>query len=422
MNDFEHHLTALLDDVASSVHPHSDVDALFTPTIATVPNEVHSYRPHWFAIAAASIVLVGGSAFAMERITNDPPSRTAPAATPSTEPTDDTTTTEPSSTSIEQVVDTAVAQPSVIRPFMVPDRPVPATEPTVPPTEPTVAPTESTLPPAVIEFTAKLGTDGRAQSPMKQGFYGNAQPGSAIRVASDYGVAEAIANGEGKWKTTLTMREVPDGAVVAVRITSSTSERVREFALERPAPPPPPATVEFTANLGADGQANSPMTQGFYGTAQPGSAIRVGSEWGVAETTAGPAGQWEAQLVMPEVPPGATVAVRITSNTSDRVREFTLHRPGSPPPVVVDFTANAALTTTSAATPFNEYWGTSTAGAVISITSDYGNKQVESNTEGKWSARIEFPSAPVGSTFNVHLTSSKGDAVYDFPLTRTSPG
>jgi hypothetical protein len=124
---------------------------------------------------------------------------------------------------------------------------------------------------------------------------------------------------------------------------------------------------------------------------------------------------------MREVPPGTNVAVRITSSTTDRVREFTLHRPGAPAPTTVDFTANAALTTTDAATPFNEYWGTSTAGAVISITSEYGSKQVESNAEGKWSARLEFPSAPVGSTFNVHITSSKGEAVYDFALTRASP-
>ena len=53
MNDFEHRLTALLDDVASSVHPRSDVDALFTPTVTPVPNEVHTYRPRWIAVAAA---------------------------------------------------------------------------------------------------------------------------------------------------------------------------------------------------------------------------------------------------------------------------------------------------------------------------------------------------------------------------------
>jgi hypothetical protein len=426
MNDFEHHLTALLDDVASSVHPHSDVDALFVPTITPVPNEVHGFRPRWISVAAASLVLFGGSAFAMERVTNDPPTRLVPAASPVTEPMHEPTTTEPAmttTTSIEHAVDATVPtvrETSDAKP-VVPDRLVPVPEPTVPPTAPTVPPTEPTPPPVVIEFTARLGTDGRAQTPMTQGFSGRAQPGSAIRVASEYGISETVANAQGTWTTTLTMLDVPDGAVVAVRITSNTSERVREFTLIRPGPTPPPvATIEFVAYLGANGEASSPMTQGFFGKAQPGSAIRVGTDWGVAETTAGASGAWETTLVMPDVPPGTTVAVRITSSTSDRVREFTLHRPGSPTPAAVDFTANAAWSSTDAPTPFDEYWGTSTAGAVISITSDYGSTQVESNAESKWSARLEFPSAPVGVTFNVHITSSKGVAAYDFALTRTA--
>lgn len=97
---------------------------------------------------------------------------------------------------------------------------------------------------------------------MEQGFYGTAQPGSAIPMASPYGVAETTANGEGKWETTLKMADVPPGTKVAVRITSNTSDRVREFSLLRPAPAAS-ATIEFTAKLGADGQANTPMTQGF---------------------------------------------------------------------------------------------------------------------------------------------------------------
>ncbi len=179
--------------------------------------------------------------------------------------------------------------------------------------------------------------------------------------------------------------------------------------------------IEFTAFLGANGQANTPMTQGFYGKAQPGSAIRVGSEWGVAETTANGDGNWETTLTMPEVPAGTVVAVRITSSTTDRVREFTLKRPGTPTPVEIDFTANAGWTTTDATPPVDEYWGTSTAGAVITISSPYGGAQVESNGDGHWTARPTFPDAPVGATFNVHITSSKGTAVYDFPLTVVGP-
>jgi len=34
-------------------------------------------------------------------------------------------------------------------------------------------------------------------------------------------------------------------------------------------------------------------------------------------------------------------------------------------------------------------------------------------------ARIEFPGAPIGETFTVTITSSKGSAVYKFPLVST---
>ena len=420
MNDFESRLTAVLDDVAKSVRPHPDPDSVFFPMVTTIPNNVRVFRPRYFAVAAASLVLVGGSAFAMERISGDQPTRVAPAASPDTEPTEPTTTSiEPTATSIEQRVD-APASETVFKPVIVKDREVPATEPTVPPTEPTVAPTEPTVAPVVIEFTAKLGANGRANTPMTQGFYGKAQPGSAIRVASQYGVSETTANEAGAWETTLTMVEVPAGTKVAVRITSDTSTRVREFTLERPAPPAP-TVIEFTAALGANGQANTPMTQGFHGTAQPGSAIRIATDWGVAETVAGPNGNWETTLTLGDVPPGTTVPVRITSSTTDRVREFTLQRPGTATPPSIDFTANAGWTTTDASPPADEYWGNSTAGAVITITSPYGGATVTSNADGHWTARPTFPDAPVGVTFNVHITSSLGTATYDFPLTRVGP-
>jgi hypothetical protein len=163
------------------------------------------------------------------------------------------------------------------------------------------------------------------------------------------------------------------------------------------------------------------MTQGFHGMAQPGSAIRIATDWGVAETTAGPNGNWETTLTLGDVPPGTTVPVRITSSTTDRVREFTLQRPGTTAPTSIDFTANAGWATTDASPPVDEYWGNSTAGAVISITSPYGGAQVVSNPEGHWTARPTFPDAPVGVTFNVHITSSMGTATYDFPLTRVGP-
>ncbi|MGZ4740898.1 MAG: hypothetical protein ACXV8V_16770 [Ilumatobacteraceae bacterium] len=414
MNDFEHRLTTLLDDVASSVNPRSNPDAVFVPTATVVPNNVRVFRPRYLAVAAAGLVFVGGSAFAMQKLSGDNPTRVAPATTPATESTAAPTTTAETTTTFATVGSTLPAE-SANKPLIEPR----VVEPTVPVTEPTVPATEPTVAPVAIEFTARLGTNGLSKTPMTQGFYGNAQPGSAIHLASQYGAADATANSNGKWETTLTMVEVPPGTTVGVRITSSTSDRVREFSLLRPVPPP--AVIEFRAKLGTNGLAGTPMTQGFYGTAQPGSAIRISCDGGVAETVAGPDGNWEAVLTVPDGPPGSTIGVRITSSTATVVREFSLVRPGTPAPVSIDFTANAGWATTDATPPVDEYWGTSTAGAVISITSPYGGVQVESNADGKWTARPTFPDAPVGVTFNVHITSSKGTAAYDFPLTRVAP-
>ncbi|MEY2522274.1 MAG: hypothetical protein QOJ66_839, partial [Ilumatobacteraceae bacterium] len=146
MNDFESRLTAVLDDVAKSVRPHHDPDSVFFPMVQTVPNNVRVLRPRYFAVAAASLLLVGGSAFAMERISGDQPTRVIPAESSVTEPTEPTTSVEPTATSIEEVVNATPARETVFKPTIVKEHDA-ATEPTVPPTEPTVPPTEPTVAP-----------------------------------------------------------------------------------------------------------------------------------------------------------------------------------------------------------------------------------------------------------------------------------
>ena len=103
---------------------------------------------------------------------------------------------------------------------------------------------------------------------------------------------------------------------------------------------------------------------------------------------------------MYEVPVGTAVGVRVTNNASDGVFEYTVVKQPPPAPPEIDFIANAAFTECDAPVPFNEYWGKSTAGATITISSPYGGGQTTSNGEGKWAARIEFPGAPVGETFD----------------------
>ena len=47
-----------------------------------------------------------------------------------------------------------------------------------------------------------------------------------------------------------------------------------------------------------------------------------------------------------------------------------------------------------------------------------GGGHVTANGEGVWDAHIEFTSAPAGEIFTVRITSSKGEAVYEFNFKR----
>ena len=127
MNDFEHRLTTLLDDVASSVNPRSNPDSVFVATATVVPNNVRVFRPRYFAVAAAGIVFVGGSAFAMQRISGDKPTRVTPAATPASESTAAPSTIAETTTTLVQVVVTTPPAESAHKPVIEPR----ITEPTV---------------------------------------------------------------------------------------------------------------------------------------------------------------------------------------------------------------------------------------------------------------------------------------------------
>jgi hypothetical protein len=270
--------------------------------------------------------------------------------------------------------------------------------------------------PAPVEFTATPGSSNLAGSPMKQVWYGTATPGTVITASSEFGSAQATANSNGKWELALKMFDVPGGTDVRVILSANTSDNVYEFMLHRPEPAPEPVPSAFTVNLGSARLGGSPMKQVFYGTGAAGSVVHAQSEFGSVEAVVSPTGQWEMRLEMHGVPSGSDVGVRLTNSASESVFEYVLHRPVSEP-VAIDFTANAALSETDANPAFNEYWGKSTTGAVITISSPYGSGEVTSDADGKWAARIEFPGAPVGETFIVRITSSKGTAVYEFPLT-----
>jgi len=322
---------------------------------------------------------------------------------------------------VEPVPETTVPETTVPE-TTVPETTVPET--TVPKTTvpPKPKPPKPEPPAPAIEFTVHLADPYNDATYMKQVFYGTAPAGSVITASSEWGSVDTTAGSKGEWEMRLKLVEVPDGTVVHVRVIANTGGSVFEYELVRnkPEPEPEPQPAPFTANLGAGYLDWTPMKQGLYGTGTPGSVVDAASEFGSAEVVVNSSGTWEMLLKMYEVPGGTTVGVRVTNNASEAVFEFGLVRPATEP-TPIDFTAQAAFVECDSTPPYNDYWGMSTAGATITISSEFGGKQTVSNGDGHWEARVEFPEAPLNETFMVTVTSSKGEAVYSFPFKRVGP-
>jgi hypothetical protein len=310
---------------------------------------------------------------------------------------------------------------SVALPFTVPAAPVtmPKASTTTVAPETTVKPVTSEpkdAPPAVVEFTATLGWTEGDGTPLENGLWGKAAPGSVVTAASSNGSATATVRADGTWEMILRLDGVAPGTKVGIRVTNSASVKVHEFTAK--APPSEVAEVKpFTAQLGAADLAIEPAKQMFVGTRAPGSVVRAESSYGVAEAVVGSTGGYELKLKLAGMPVGASAGIRVTSSASTSVFEFTVVKQAPP---VIEFSANAAFVECDSTPPFNEYWGKAAVGATITISSPYGGGQVTAGADGKWTARIEFPDAPVGQMFDVVVSSSQGGSA-SFPFVRVLP-
>jgi hypothetical protein len=466
MNDFGTTLTTLFDEVAGTIEPRLNFEAVLHGEIHDPVSVVTPHRPTWHTLgyAAASVALVAGAVVSVDHVLG----RGDSVATREGEA---AASFDPAWYGINPAARLGrSSRPSTNeperRPLVVPVAPEPTTTaPTTtvaapPTTVPVVAeaqPPDDTARPTPVAppSAAKLGWSSTTSDPMKQALYGTAAPNEKVVVTSPFGEVSTRADRRGEWSVVLLLTGVPWGTAVPITVTLTTSGATYMFEIVRPPepttttstttttlPPPPPTTVKpaeqpaptpteprpeptqpaavaFTSNLGFADLAASPMKQVFSGTGTPGSVVRAESAYGSAETSVGSKGKWELKLKMFDVPVGTAVGVRVSNNASDAVFEYTVVKQPPPAPPEIEFSADAAFTECDSPVPFNEYWGKSTAGATITISSPYGGGQTTSNEDGKWEARIEFPGAPIGEPFTVTITRSKSSAAYNFSLVST---
>jgi hypothetical protein len=463
MSDLGTTLTTLFDEVASTINPRPDFEAVLNHDLSGAPLAGGAVlgRPMWQAIgfAAVSVALLAGAVVvlhsAFDRGEGSVATGSGDQSVALFDPNVYLFDTPDASGAEGPRVPLAIAPKDVTSPASTDP---PPTDP--PPTEPPATTSTSsagrvtTAPPAAVK-TARTGWSDLTGDPMRQSYYGTATPNEKVTVTSPFGEASTRADHRGEWSLVLLLTNVPGGTTVPTLVTYTTSGTTFAFDVLRPpdpvattttttttttAPPPPttvkpveqtpveptpeptepaPPAIAFTADLGSADLASEPMKQIFHGTGAPGSVVYAESAFGSAEAAVGSKGYWELKLKMFDVPVGTGVGVWIANSASGNVYEYWLVRQEPPPPPEIEFSANAAFTECDSPVPFNEYWGKSTAGATITISSPYGGGQVASNGDGKWSARLEFPDAPIGEVFEVTITSSKSASVFTFPMVST---
>jgi len=124
--------------------------------------------------------------------------------------------------------------------------------------------------------------------------------------------------------------------------------------------------------------------------------------------------------------PSTTVAPAVSTNVPTTVPPPT-STVTVPPPTTFPPTTTVAAATFSATPrygtceedpPYDEYSGTATPGATITITSPHSAPvQTVADGSGHWFIRVEFPAAPLGSPFTV--TAGDGETSVGMSFTRT---
>jgi hypothetical protein len=118
----------------------------------------------------------------------------------------------------------------------------------------------------------------------------------------------------------------------------------------------------------------------------------------------------EPEPPAPEVPAPTTTVKPPKATTTTPVRTTTTVSPYA-------FTVKQRWKTSSATPPFEEFSGTAQPGATITITSVYGGGTTIVGPTGAWAARVEFPTAPVGTKFTGKVKTAQGQKSFTFTRT-----
>jgi hypothetical protein len=299
-------------------------------------------------------------------------------------------TTVPPTTAPPTTVPPTTVPPTTVPGSTVPPTTVPTTQPptTQPPTT-TTEPTTTTVPPGPypIRVTQQYGI---SSAPVPEElFFGTAEPGTDVVVSSDYGSAQGVADDDGAWSVEVTFSDPPLDTPFPVTVEVGSSTFIYQFMWNYRA-------IEVTQTFGSS-DAPEPLER-FYGTAPPGTAIVVSSDYGSAQGTADDDGNWSVDVAFVDAPFGTPFPVTVEVGSSTFIYQFTW----TYDPANIPVTANQ--TYGSSANPVERFFGTAPPGTNVSITSEYGGASGVADSRGDWALEVRFVGAPEGTAFPVTVS------------------
>ncbi len=225
-------------------------------------------------------------------------------------------------------------------------------------------------------------------------FYGTAEPGTIIVAYSPYGTADLEVGESGEFSLKLWFDGAPSGVTFPVTLTVGDVEHVFDFTWLWD-----PQNIALTAHQTYGSSDSAAPYEKFFGTAPPGTAVSITSEYGRGNTVVGENGEWYLKVWFVGQPAGESF--NVTVNVGDETFTFPflwLHEGGSG-----EISVTQQGTSSTSSSPYTRFVGTAPAGTHVLATSEYGSADLEVGESGEFNLKVWFSGAPAGDAFPITL-------------------
>jgi hypothetical protein len=232
-------------------------------------------------------------------------------------------------------------------------------------------------------------------------FEGKTEPGARV-FAGPY---EADVDEEGNFRIVLILS--PGGNLVTLKAMDEAGNKstasVKVFLDKEEV-----SNKEFTATQKWEVVDGYPAENKYYGTAQPGTKVWVGSQYGDGSVRANDAGEWLVRVKFPDAPCNKTFKVVVEAEGNHR-REFSMKYACASH----EFTVTQKYGENES--PWTKFYGTGVPGTTVWAGSEYGSAETKVEANGEWLLKLHFnDNLPANQEVGVVVEGEGGRAEFGF--------